>query len=179
MKKEINVFDYAADITKALPKGVLLTTKAGGKVNTMTIGWGFLGIEWGKPMFIAMIRTGRFTKKLLDANPAFTVNIPYGPVDRKDIAFCGTTTGRQTDKIKEAGLTLVEPSVINVPAIQEYPLTLECNVLYQQLQDAEAIPAAVRQAFYPPDVASTNTGANHDFHMVYHAEIVKSYIIEP
>ena len=44
MKQEIRVFDYAKEITAALPKGALLTTKNGEKVNSMTIGWGMLGI---------------------------------------------------------------------------------------------------------------------------------------
>ncbi|GAA6528459.1 hypothetical protein LPYR103PRE_04320 [Segatella asaccharophila] len=46
-KKEINVLDYAGYILKGVNKGVLLTTKADGRVNTMTISWGTLGIEWG------------------------------------------------------------------------------------------------------------------------------------
>lgn len=37
MKKEINVLDYATEIMQALKKGVLLTTKHGKKINTMTI----------------------------------------------------------------------------------------------------------------------------------------------
>ena len=51
MKKYVNVFDYAKEIMQALPKGVLLTTKADGKVNTMTIGWGTLGIEWATGIY--------------------------------------------------------------------------------------------------------------------------------
>ena len=46
MKQEINVFEYAKEITSAIPKGILITTKVD-KVNSMTIGWGSLGIEWG------------------------------------------------------------------------------------------------------------------------------------
>ena len=45
MKQKINVFEYAQEIVGALPKGVLLTTKSGGKVNSMTIAWGALNIE--------------------------------------------------------------------------------------------------------------------------------------
>ena len=45
MKKFIDPFDYAGHILKAVKKGVLLTTKAGGKVNTMSISWGTLGIQ--------------------------------------------------------------------------------------------------------------------------------------
>ena len=72
MKKYIDVFDYAKEILQALPKGVLFTTKAHGKVNTMTIGWGTLGIEWRKPIFIAFVRENRFTRFQLDENGEFT-----------------------------------------------------------------------------------------------------------
>lgn len=52
MKRKIDVFEYAKDITTAISKGILITTKAN-KINAMTIGWGSLGIEWGLPIFTA------------------------------------------------------------------------------------------------------------------------------
>ena len=39
-KRKIDYTDYADTITKALKKGILLTTKSGDKVNSMVIGWG-------------------------------------------------------------------------------------------------------------------------------------------
>lgn len=36
MKKSINVFEHAETIMKALSRGVLLTTRANGRVNTMS-----------------------------------------------------------------------------------------------------------------------------------------------
>ncbi len=39
-KKKIDIHDYAGEIIKAMRLGILLTTKVGGKVNSMTIGWG-------------------------------------------------------------------------------------------------------------------------------------------
>ena len=76
MKKNIEVFDYAGHICKAMKKGILLTTKSEGKVNTMTIGWGKIGIEWNRPVFIAYVRETRHTKTMLEASGEFTVNIP-------------------------------------------------------------------------------------------------------
>ena len=111
MKQFVEPFDYAATLCKALPKGILLTTKAGDQVNTMTIGWGMVGVEWGKPVFLALVRQSRHTKKLLDANGEFTVNIPLDSVDKKIIGFCGSKSGADVDKIKELGLTLEEPEV--------------------------------------------------------------------
>ena len=112
MKKKINVFDYAGDIMKALDKGVLITTKADGKVDSMTLGWGTLGIDWSLPVFTAYIRKSRFTKEQLEKNPEFTVNVPYGAFDPKILGVCGSKSGRDMDKAKELGLTLVDPEVI-------------------------------------------------------------------
>lgn len=178
MKKEIDVFDYANEIMKAVKTGVLLTTKTDAKVNSMTISWGTLGIEWAKPIFTVFVRENRFTKHQLEKNPEFTINIPYGAFDKKILGICGTKSGRTVDKIKELNLTLEAPNNISVPAIKELPLTLECKVIYKQKQDASEITEENKNIFYPQDVASSFHGSNKDFHTAYYGEIVSAYIIE-
>ena len=173
MKKMIEAFDYEGTVCKAMPRGILLTTKADGKVNTMTIGWGHIGIEWGKPIFVAYVRESRYTKQMLEANGEFTVNVPMGSIDGKILGYCGTKSGRDTDKIADLGLTLEEPEVISVPGIQELPLTLECRVIYKQKQDLSAIPENILTRYYPAD----ETGYQ-DYHYAYYGEIVSAYIIE-
>lgn len=177
MKKEINVFDYAETIAKAVEKGVLVTTKNGDKVNSMTISWGMLGIEWGKPLFITFVREGRFTRRQLDATGEFTVNIPLGSYDPKIMGYCGSRTGENIDKLRDLGLTTVEGDEVKAPGIKELPLTLECKVVYKQLQDRYAIVDKF-QEFYPSDVPSTNPMGNKDYHIAFYGEIVKAYIIE-
>ena len=88
-KHHIDLNEYANTILKALPKGILLTTKAGQKINSMVIGWGTFGVNWSKPVFVTYVREGRFTREQLDANPEFTINVPIGDFDRKIIAVCG------------------------------------------------------------------------------------------
>lgn len=178
MKKEIEVFDYANQIMKAVNTGVLLTTKAADKVNSMTISWGTLGIEWAKPIFTVFVRENRFTKQQLEKNPEFTINIPYGAFDKKILGICGTKSGHTFDKIKELNLTLEQPDYISVPAIKELPLTLECRVIYKQVQDPRQITEENKNTFYPQDVDSAFHGANKDFHTAYYGEIVSAYIIE-
>lgn len=178
MKKTIDVFNYANDILQATKTGVLLTTKSGDTVNSMTISWGTLGIEWGKPIFTVFVREHRYTRTLLDANPEFTINIPYGQYDKKILGFCGSKSGLNIDKIKELNLTLEQPEIISVPAIKELPLTLECKVIYKQLQDKNAIPMDINLECYPQNVDSSNPFANKDYHIAYYGEIVKAYIIE-
>ena len=154
--------------------GILLTTKAGEKVNTMTIGWGKMGIEWNKPIFIAYVRETRFTKQMLEENGEFTVNIPYGEFDNKILSYCGTKSGRDTDKIRDLGLTLVESGEISVPGIAELPLTLECKVIYKQKQDLTQIPQSVMDRFYPV----IDESGFRDYHIAYCGEIVNAYLIE-
>ena len=171
MKKEIKPFDYAETILKQVGKAALLTTRSGDKVNSMTIGWGTMGVEWGKPIFIAYVRQHRFSWKQLRENPEFTVNIPMDQSAGKILSYCGKTSGRDTDKIADLGLHLVEPSVISVPGIRELPLTLECRVLYRQSQEASSIPADLREKFYADNVPG-------DYHDAFYAEIVAAYIAE-
>ena len=178
MKKEIEVFDYANEIMKAIKTGVLLTTKVDDKVNSMTISWGTLGIEWAKPIFTVFVRENRFTKLQLEKNPEFTINIPYGAFDKKILGICGTKSGGTIDKIKELDLTLETPNIISFPAIKELPLTLECRVIYKQKQDESAITEENKKKFYPQEVDSSFHGANKDFHTAYYVEIVSAYIIE-
>lgn len=178
MKKEIDVFDYAETIIKAVKKGVLVTTKSREKVNMMTISWGMLGIEWDKAIFTVFIRENRFTKTQLDENPEFTINIPYGDYDKKILGFCGTKSGRNVDKVKELNLELEESECIKVPAVKQLPLTLECKVLYKQLQDKNSIPTYIQKEMYPEYMDNIDIAINKDYHIAYYGEIVKAYIIE-
>ena len=168
-KKKIDVSDYAGAITKALERGAFLTTKAGDKVNSMVIGWGHVGIVWERPVFIAFVRNNRFTREMLERNPEFTVNVPTGGGNKKAFAVCGSKSGRDTDKIAEAGLTLVDSEVVSVPAVKEFPLTLECRVIYRQEQDFSKLPDVIRKQFY---------GVEPYDHVTYYGLIEAAYIIE-
>jgi len=168
MKREVNAFDYAGEICKAMQKGILLTTAYNGQVNTMTIGWGHMGIEWGRPIFVAYVRESRHTKQLLEKNGEFTVNIPLEECDGKILGFCGSKSGRDVDKIKELGLTLEDPETVSVPGIRQLPLTLECRVIFQQEQPLSKIGEGICQRYY----------ATGDPHTVYYGEILSAYIID-
>ena len=172
MKKEIHLWDYAGQILEGVQKGALLTTRAEGKTNTMTIGWGTLGIEWSKPIFIVYVRQSRHTKSLLDKNGEFTVNIPMGAADKKILGLCGTKSGRDTDKFQALGLTAVDGQTVSVPAIAELPLTLECKAIYQQDQDLSVLKPDYREHSYPAGTAEEN-----NFHTAYYGEITAAYIL--
>ena len=169
-KTRIDVFEYSNVINKAYDPGIFLTTGYEGKVNSMVIGWGTLGVIFEKPMFLVYVRNNRYTHELLDKNPEFTINVPINGVDKKALMICGGKSGRDTDKIKEAGLTLVESDKISVPGIKEMPLTIECKVIYKQDQATEELKEEVKKRFYSSETKT--------YHTVYYGEIADAYIIE-
>lgn len=168
-KREIDIRDYAGDIIRALRPGILITTKVGDKVNSMTIGWGTLGVIWERPMFVAYVRQQRYTREMLDQCREFTINVPVGDFPRRVLGVCGSKSGRDMDKIAAAGLTPVEPEVIGVPGIKEFPLTLECRAIYRQEQESDQFNDEITRQFY-----TIETGD----HICYYGEIVASYVIE-
>lgn len=174
MKRYVDPFSCANEILSALKTGVLLTTKADGKVNTMTISWGTMGIQWGKPIFTVFVRGCRHTKGMLDKNPEFTINIPVNGVDRNILKICGTASGRDMDKFQVLGLTEEKSDIIQAPGIHELPLTLECRVLYRQQQIPDCMLDPELHAHYPAHSANIHD----DYHTAYYAEILRAYYIE-
>ncbi len=172
MKKEVKLWDYAGYICEQIGKGVLVTAKADGQVNPMTIGWGFLGIQWGKPIFTVFVRQSRHTKKLLDACGEFTINVPMDTDVKNILKVCGTQSGRDMDKVKALDLHLEPSDTVSVPGIRELPLTLECKVIYQQDQVLDLLEPVIRERSYPAGTVEEN-----NFHTAYYGQVLASYII--
>lgn len=180
-RQTIDPLDYAVEIMKGLRKGALVTTRRGDEVNTMTVAWGFLGIEWNRLIFNALVRESRYTHRLLDESGEFSVNIPLyagTDIDRKAVGrimgYCGTKSGRDTDKIADMNLTLFPGDRIAAPGILEAPLTLECRVLYRQDQELSFIPSDILDQFYPPEGES----GDRDYHTMYLGEVVGAFLLE-
>lgn len=177
MKEKIKVSEYAQQIMEGLRKGALLNSN-GDKFNSMVIGWGHLGVIWGRDTFIAYVRQSRYTKEQIDKTMEFSVSVPLGDALPEITRVCGTLSGRDIDKVKEAHLTLEEAEVIKTPGVKEYPLTLECEVLYTRTQDISRLPDDMRDVIYPQDVDGSAPLANRDPHTAYIGRIVDAYIIK-
>lgn len=168
-RKPISINEYAGYILNAMKKGILLNTKNGETEDTMTIGWGQIGIDWSLPVFTVYVRESRFTRQLLDASGEFTISVPLQGQDvRKILSVCGTESGRDVDKFEKLGLHRIPGNLVSSPALAELPLTVECRVLYRQEQNPESIPASLIRKHYP----------NGDFHTAYIGQIVDAYILE-
>ena len=182
--RKVDYTEYATRIVRAILEGVLLTTRAQDRLDTMTIGWGALGTNWSVPVFEAFVRTGRHTARMLEENPEFTVNVPLDEGKearrrtRKAVGICGTHHGDECDKFEMAALTPVPSCEVSVPGILELPLTLECRVICKQALDVSLLPEELRARFYPADVDGSACGSNRDPHLMVFGRIVGAYVAE-
>ncbi|SHJ86280.1 flavin reductase family protein [Propionispora hippei] len=165
MVKEVRYNEYAKQALDMIPKGAFLTTAAGEAVNTMTIGWGAISHIWQKPVFIVLVRPSRYTYELIENSSEFTVSVPLHDDMKKALALCGTKSGRDMDKIKAAGLSVLPGQKVGVPVISGAGLHFECKIVYKQKMDPSLFDPGLAKTCYPEG----------DYHTLYYGEIVACY----
>ena len=163
--KEISYRDHLDVVMEQLGKGVFLTVKAGDEINTMTIGWGTIGLIWNKPIFQVLIRGSRYTHELLEKSNEFTISVPINQDLRQALAYCGTNSGSNIDKLKECNLTATPGKKVNAPIIGECKRHYECKVIATQKLIEENISTDIGISFY----------GGRDYHTIFYGEIVASY----
>jgi len=133
-----------------------------GKFNFMTIGWGMLGTAWGKPCAMAMVRPQRHTFKFMEESEDFTI-CAFPKSCRRALEICGSKSGRDCDKAKEAGLTPEKSEKAKSPGFAEAELLLECRKIYfDDMNPGGALDSHILDAIYP----------QRDFHRFYIGEII-------
>lgn len=81
--------------------------------NVMTASWGFMGYIWDRAVFVVVIRDSRYTYQFMEQATGFTCSF-FSPQYKNDLAFCGSHSGRDTDKIAATSLVplFVEPKLV-------------------------------------------------------------------
>jgi flavin reductase (DIM6/NTAB) family NADH-FMN oxidoreductase RutF len=164
--KTISFNDLSKEVLEQLQKGAFLTTKVGDKVNTMTIAWGGINVVWYRSVFVVYVRYTRDTYSMLEQGDAFTISVPLSKNLKEELAFCGTKSGRDYDKIKECNLGLLESRKIDVPVLADCDVHYECKVVYKQAMEPGMIPQEVKDRFYK----------GNDYHVIYYGEILDAYV---
>lgn len=166
MKKQVVPYKKRMDeVFEQLQKGAFLTTKNGDKINTMTIAWGGISFVWYKPVFIIYVRYSRDTYQMLEKHDEFTVSVPLSNEMKKELAYAGTKSGRDTDKIADLYLHLKDSKKVSVPIIKECDVHYECKVIYKQAMEPGNIPDEIKNQYYN----------SHDYHVMYYGEILANY----
>ena len=143
---------------------LLVSSSAAGKPNVMTIGWCAIGVMWGRPVVTIMVRPSRYTYKLIEEVPEFTINVPPAGLAAA-VQHCGTVSGAGHDKFHELSLDPVRSRQVVPPIIGQCVLHYECRVVHRCDMCPEKLVADLREKFYPEG----------NFHRYYHGEILASY----
>ena len=130
----------------------LLTAGNKDGFNTMTISWGGLGTLWSKPVATVYVKPIRYTHEFLDKNDYFTISF-FAEEHRNALMVMGMKSGRNTDKVKESGLTA--EFLDNAVTFKEAKTTLLCKKIYTQDLDVGNMTEDVVNAFYTAEAAHT------------------------
>ncbi len=168
-KVDVGYTDYLAETLESLadPGALLVTQGTDGRPNAMTIGWGTVGIIWGKPIFVVLVRQSRYTWSRLQQNGDFTVNLL--PHDLAQAAtVCGSKSGRDLDKFAATGLSAAPAQHVTAPIVEQCVVHYECRSLHKNNLDPTHLDPGVLENCYPQG----------DFHTLYYGHILGAQAAE-
>lgn len=151
---EINPFE------KIGKEWALVSAGSKQRANTMTISWGGVGVLWGKNVAFVFVRDSRYTKEFIDSNDFFSVSF-LGSQYKEALNYCGSHSGRDEDKLNNAGLNWNYK--LSIPFIDEGNLILLCQKL--------SATKITEDSFISPDIKKWY--ADGDMHTMYVAEILE------
>jgi nitroreductase/flavin reductase (DIM6/NTAB) family NADH-FMN oxidoreductase RutF len=165
--KQMDVKRFRENPFNFFSNALALTVGTKEKMNSMTIGWGGLGVLWGRerPVVTVYVEKRRYTHSFMEENEYFTVEA-FGPEQQKVLEYLGHVSGRDEDKIKGSGLT-VKFTDLGTPMFDEGRLVLECKKLYGAPFNPEGFGELAKEEY-----------SKRPLHSVYIGEIVNAWIKE-
>jgi flavin reductase (DIM6/NTAB) family NADH-FMN oxidoreductase RutF len=160
-----SAFEDLGIVMSRISKGAFLTVRSLVGLNTMTIGWGQVGVIWNRPIFTVMVRPTRHTFGLMEKAADFSVTVPLDESQKGALSVCGTKSGRDIDKFKEARLVTQPGRSVTSPLVKCNARQYECKIVQAVQIDKNRLA---------PELMSNYPGL--DFHWLYFGEIVESYM---
>jgi flavin reductase (DIM6/NTAB) family NADH-FMN oxidoreductase RutF len=136
-----------------------------GRPNPMTIGWALAGVLWGEPILTVLVRPSRHTFGLIEKAKRFSVCVPPAGQMAEALAFCGSKSGRDCDKVKELGLHACPGLETGVSVLEDCVLFYECERVHKTHVLKDTLDAEIISGYYPQG----------DFHTVYQGRILRCY----
>jgi flavin reductase (DIM6/NTAB) family NADH-FMN oxidoreductase RutF len=165
--KEIRPVDIEDNLIRLIgEEWMLITAGTTGHFNTMTASWGSMGEMWSMPVCFCFVRPQRYTYEFMEANDAFTLCF-FDEAFKPQLNFCGSRSGRDTDKVSECGFTPA-PAANGSVYFEEARIVLECRKLYfHDIEPANFLDDSIMKN-YP----------KNDFHRMYIGEITSVLLRE-
>lgn len=132
-----------------------------GTFNAMTVGWGSFGVMWNKPFAQVVVRPTRYTYEFMEKYETFTL-CAFPEEHRKATQIIGTKSGRDGDKISDAGLTPIASTKISAPGFAQAELIVELKKMYWADFEPEHFLDETIEKNYPLK----------DYHRIYYGKIL-------
>jgi len=162
--RQIAADKIPGNIIKLLNDAMLITSGTANQANVMTASWGGIGRFWEKPVAFCFLNPTRYSVQTMDKGETYTLSF-YTEAYRDALQYCGTVSGRNTDKIKGSGLTPIKtPS--GTPAFSEAWMIIECKKIVAQPISADAVV----------DKNLPSDWSKNGYHKMYIGEIVNVWI---
>lgn len=135
------------------------------KPNSMTVGWGMVGVMFRKKVVVMPVRKSRYTKEIMDKEDCFSISIPKKNMD-KELIYFGNNSGRDVDKYKEMNVSLEKCRNIDTSVIKECGYFIECKKLAVTELTTDFMDEKVKDTFYK---------ANTNNHFLFIGEVIEEY----
>ena len=150
-------------INEFATKWALVTArKKDGTFNMCTLSWGSIGELWSNDVVTIYVKPIRFTDSFLQEDAFFTITF-FDDDHKKDLAICGSKSGRDIDKVKETNL---------IPIVLENGITFEgfrrvyvCKKIYQA--------PFVKEGFVDSNDIINRYYEDEPFHNIYIGKILE------
>ncbi len=105
---------------------VLVSMRLKEKLNIVTIAW-HAPVSKNPPLLAICVARSHFSSELITESKEFVVNIPSSELI-DEVKLCGSFSGRDRDKFKEAKLNTLDAEKVSAPLIKECIAHIECKV---------------------------------------------------
>ncbi|MDH6306684.1 flavin reductase (DIM6/NTAB) family NADH-FMN oxidoreductase RutF [Parabacteroides sp. PF5-5] len=139
--------------------------------NTMTASWGAIGYIWERPSAFIFIRDTRYTYQFLQREEYFTLSL-FTEQYRGALRVCGTKSGRDADKVKEAGLTPID-TPDGLMSFREARMIIECRKMFEQELDYANLTE-----YYKDEILEKSYNNETAKHQLFISEITNIWLKE-
>ena len=133
-------------------------------MKNLTTRGAFLTVKNNQGVNVAMVRPQRYTYEFLKTAKDYTISIPYSDGMKKALTICGTKSGKDIDKAKEANIKFLNSKTVSSPIVDNCNMYYECKITYVDRIKKDKFPDELKKN-YPID----------DYHFLYYGEIVDCY----
>ena len=158
-----NLFQYINPMKLNTEPAIALASD-GKETNGLTIGWAEFGRLWRKPAMTVYVHKARYSKHIFDGADYYSVCF-MEPEQKNVLGYFGTVSGRDENKMKNCGLTVLEED--GVPYFAESRAVVICRIMGRNDFDVFSCDDGVKEWYLKDGV-----------HTLYHGEIIKVLVKE-